>query len=461
MTTGGRANRRVLAATLVGIFVTSFPSVILVAALPDIAKDFGVGESSTGWVLTAPMIAASVLVPTFGRLGDLRGHRRVFLVGFVASAVFSALSVVAWNLASLVVLRTLSQAAGVATSPTALALLLATHDGDERPRALGAWAFAGASAPVIGLLAGGPLIGALTWRGLFAMQAAVALLALPLCLGSLPETPRIPKVRFDVAGGVALMLASGAAVFALDRSARWGFGSAAVVVAALLVPIATWAFVRIERRTADPLLPLSLFRRRAYVAPVAGDSLVQIPSIGAFFLAPLVLHATFGRSVSAVAYLLIPMPLSMTLGAPLGGWLTVRLGERRTSLLGCLGMLASLAVSAFANEAAILWLVLVGFALHGASMGLNRPSFAAAAAGALDADTTGVGMAVMRMLSQLGSAAGISIAVAARSGAGFGGAYAALAVAGLLAALVTQGIVEHDPEPEDVALAGALPAFEA
>ena len=82
---GDRAQRRVLWATLVGVFVTSFPSVILVAALPDIARDFHVGETSVGWVLTAPMIAAAVLVPLFGRLGDLRGHRQVFLVGFGVS----------------------------------------------------------------------------------------------------------------------------------------------------------------------------------------------------------------------------------------------------------------------------------------------------------------------------------------------------------------------------------------
>src|SRR3954468_12083862 len=95
---GERRQRRVLWATLVGVFVTSFPSVILVAALPDIAKDFHVGETSVGWVLTGPMIAAAVLVPPFGRLGDLRRDRRVFLVGFAAAAVSAVLSATAPNL---------------------------------------------------------------------------------------------------------------------------------------------------------------------------------------------------------------------------------------------------------------------------------------------------------------------------------------------------------------------------
>ncbi|MCU1374477.1 MAG: Major Facilitator Superfamily transporter [Actinomycetia bacterium] len=458
---GEPTQRRVLWATLVGIFVTSFPSVILVAALPDIAKDFGVGESSVGWVLTAPMIAASVLVPTFGRLGDLRGHRRVFLVGFALCAVLALLSAFSWDLGPLIVLRTLSQAAGVATTPTALALLLATHPLSERPKALGAWAFAGAAAPVIGLLAGGPLIGALSWRGLFVMQALVALAAVPLCLKALPETPKLPNVRFDVLGAITLAAGAGAVVFALDRSARWGGTSPLVLAAVAIAPVFLWAFVRIERRTPDPLLPLALARTRAFVAPVAADSLIQVPSIGAFFLAPLILHATFDKSVVETAYLLIPMPLGMSVLAPIGGWMTVRFGERFTSVLGCVLMIGALVVAAVANAAELLPLLLLSFLVHGAAMGMNRPSLASAAAGALDDSTTGVGMAVMRMISQLGSAAGISIAVAARAAGGFTTAYVALGVAGVLATACALTILEErKADAQLVALAGVLPALE-
>lgn len=458
---GGGGRRLVLAATLVGIFVTSFPSVILVAALPDIAEEFGVGQSSVGWVLTAPMIAAAVLVPLLGRLGDLRGHRRVFLVGFGLCAGLAALSAASWDLGALIVLRTLSQAAGVATSPTALALLMATHAPPDRPKALGAWAFAGAAAPVMGLLAGGPLIGALSWRGLFVMQALLAAAALPMCLRALPETPKLPEVRFDILGGIALTIGSGAVVFALDRSAPWGAMAPPVLVAAAIAPLALWAFVKIERRTEDPLLPLELVRRRAFVSPVVADAMVQIPSIGAFFIAPLVLHDTFGKSVVETAYLLVPMPLGMSVLAPIGGWMTVRFGERFTSVLGCLLMIGALALNLAGNEAEVLAVVVAGFALHGAAMGMNRPSLASAAAGALDASTTGVGMAVMRMISQLGSAAGISIAVAALA-AGFTGVYLTLGVIGVVAAVAATTIVEdRKADAALVAMTAVVPVLDA
>lgn len=429
-----RSSRSVLVATLLGVFVTSFPVVILVAALPDVARDMRVGESSAGWVLTAPMIAGAVLVPTFGKLGDLYGHRRVFLAGFTVAAVTAVLSAAAWNLGALIVFRTVSQAAGTATSPTALALLLATHTAEERPRALGYWSFAGASAPVIGLLAGGPFVGAVGWRGLFVLEAAVIFLTLPFCWRVLPSTPTTGRVRFDVAGGALLALGSGLAVFAIDRSARWGITSPGVIVPLLLCPLVLWWFVRVERRAAAPLLPLGLLHRRRYLAPALADALIQIPSIGAFFLAPIVLHVAFGRSVVASAYLLVPMPLGMTVLAPLGGRLTAALGARATAAAGALLMLGSLGVCIAGVQTHRLGLLVLGFAMHGAAIGLNQPAVATAVAGALDAGATGVGMAVSRMVASLGSAAGVSIAAASAGGdARFVVAYLVLGVGGLAA----------------------------
>jgi MFS family permease len=458
-----RAQRRVLVAALVGIFVTSFPSVILVAALPEIGADFGVGESSVGWVLTAPMIAAAVLVPLLGRMGDLRGHRQVFLFGFGVAGLLAALSAASPNLSSLILLRTVSQATGMATVPTALAMIMATHGPAERPRALGAWAFAGASAPVIGLLAGGPLIDAVGWRGIFVLEAAIAAVALPLCVRALPRTPRRINVSFDMLGGALLMLGSGAAIFALDRSAAWGVDDHSVITAALLCPVALWMFARVERRAREPLFPLSLVRHRSFVAPVLGDSLLQVPSIGAFFMAPLILHSTFERSVGEAAYLLIPMPLGMTVLANVGGWLTTRFGERRTAVVGATLMLASLGVCAWGCADGCLSLLVLGFAMHGSAIGINQPALASAAARSLDAEFAGVGMAVMRMVSQLGSAAGISTAVAAVGAGGFPFAYGVLAVVGVAALAAASRVPDRtEPEPMQLALGRteAVPAFE-
>lgn len=456
------SNRRVLVATVLGIFVTSFPVVILVAALPDIARGFRVGDSSASWVLTAPMIAGAVFLPLFGRLGDLHGHRRVFLTGFAAAGVLALLSTMAPNLGTLIVLRTASQAAGTATSPTALAMLLATHSGDDRPRALAAWAFAGASAPVVGLLVGGPFVGVVGWRGVFVLEAIVIAVALPFSVRALPETERQVGTGFDVAGALLLMSGSGAAVFALDRSAHWGYTTPGVLGAAVLAPALLWAFVVIERRTAEPLFPLSLLRRRGFVAPMAADAALQLPCIGGFFLAPIVLHTVFGQGVVASAYLLVPMPLGMALLAPLGGRLSVRVGERRTAVLGALVMIVAIALQGGGYAGNLMWMSVLGFFGLGASIGINQPAVASAAAGALDVATTGVGMAVTRTMASLGAAAGVSVAVAATGDGHFGVAYIVLTALAVVAAAVATRVVDDKPDAMDLALglAATVPAFE-
>ena len=454
--------RRVLAATVLGIFVTSFPVVILVAALPDIARGFHVGDSSASWVLTAPMIAGAVFLPLFGRLGDLHGHRRVFLSGFVAAGVLALLSTVAPNLGALIVLRTASQAAGTATSPTALAMLLATHSGKDRPRALAAWAFAGASAPVVGLLVGGPFVGAVGWRGVFVLEAIVIAAALPFSMRSLPVTERQAGGGFDLVGALFLMAASGSAVVALDRSAHWGFLAPGVLAAAVMAPVLLWVFVRVERRTAEPLFPLNLLRRRGFVAPMIADASLQLPCIGGFFLAPIVLHHVFDKSVVASAYLLVPMPLGMALLAPMGGRLSVRIGERRTAVAGAVIMIVAIALQGVGYTTGTVWLAVVGFFGLGASIGINQPAVASAAASALDTSTTGVGMAVTRMMASLGSAAGVSVAVAATGDEHFGVAYIVLTALAVVAVGLATRVVDEKPDAMDLALGltTTVPAFD-
>lgn len=464
MDRGGQ--RRTLVATLLGVFVTAFPAVILVASLPEIAHDLGTSESTLAWVITLPLLISSVLLPTFGRLGDLEGHRKVFLWALGLSAATALLTACAWNAPSLIAFRTLSQTSGVATTPTAIALIMAAFGPDERPRALGQWAFVTAGAPALGLIFGGPLVTAVGWRGVFVVQGVLALLFFPFCRRWLQETPRASRVRFDLAGGLTLMVASGALLVALDRAAAWGLGHPAVLVAALVFPVGMVAFVAVERRARDPLLPLDLVRRRAWAAPVVSEFLLQVASNGVFFSAPLLLHDVFGKDVAQTAFLMLPLPLGMCAGAPLGGRIASRIGERTSGMLGALSMVAAMALFLAGNHVEALWLVVVALVVQGAANGLVRPSTASAAGNSLDPQFFGVGMATMRMTTQLGSAAGISLAVATRSLGGFPATFgAALAFAALGTVAMTRvvsrplGEVDLAEEIEADALT-TLPAFE-
>ncbi len=436
-----------------GVFVAAWPSVILIAVLPEIAGQMHTSESTLSWVVTLPMLAGSVLLPTFGKLGDLRGHRKVFLAGLGACGVTALATACAWNVGSLILLRTVSQVAGVATMPTAIALLMDAFTLDERPRALARWAFVTAVAPAMGLFFGGPLVGAVGWRGVFVIQGVIALACWPFARSWLKETPLAESVSFDVLGGLALMVTSGSVLLFFDRGSALGWTEPIVVAAAVMAPIGAYAFLRIERRTDSPLLPPGLMRRRAFAAPVTAELLCQISSTGVYFSAPHFLTQTFGTSVTETALLMVPLPVGMSVGALVGGRLTARIGERTCGMLGATAMAISMGMFLFGARVEIMGVTIAALAVQGAANGLVRPPMASAAGASLDPEHFGVGMATSRMIGQLGSAVGISMAVTAEALGGFSATYTAALVVAVGAIVLMTRVVprpgiagRRDPE---------------
>jgi MFS family permease len=148
----------VLWASLAGMFATTFPVTILTVSLVPIAREFGARETTMAWVISAPMLFSAVALPLLGKLGDLRGHRRVFLFGAASSTVIAFLTAFAWDAASLITMRTLAAVLGGATQPAAMALIFGVTEPGRRVRAMGWWSMTTAAAPALGLVAGGPLV---------------------------------------------------------------------------------------------------------------------------------------------------------------------------------------------------------------------------------------------------------------------------------------------------------------
>jgi MFS family permease len=403
--------RRVVVASLAGVFVTLFPLLLLVASLPSIAEDFGTTEAVLGWVLTVPLLFSAVMMPAYGRLGDLYGHRRVFLFGLATSGLFAALAALAWDPISLIVFRTISQTAGSATGPAAIALVIGAVDDEERPRVLGMWAFVMGVAPALGLAVGGPAVDVFGWRGLFVIQVVMVAAVLPFAMRSFDETARRANVSFDIAGSLAFMVASGALMVAIDRAGAWDFLHPVVITAVLLVPVAIAVFVRAEGRASDPILPLDVLRKRDYVSSCSCEYLIQVATNSALFVAPLMYSQHYDASASAIALCVAPMPFGMAVSSPLGGLLTQRRGERATAVAGTIALVGSLAGFAAADEAGSLGLVLIAWFLVGVANGLIRPPLASAAASTLSPEFYGAGMATTRMISAVGSSTGITLAI--------------------------------------------------
>jgi MFS family permease len=425
----------VLITCLFGVFATSFPVTILTVSLGDIAKDFGTTETLIAWVVSAPMLAGAVALPMLGRLGDVLGQRRVFLVGFALSGLTAAFTAVAWGPFSLIGFRTLSQVIGAGTGPTSMALIMRETPRNDRVKAMGWSSLVGAGAPAIGLAIGGPLVQAIGWRPVFIAQAVLSLFPVVAAWFVLEEIPVSGEERhFDVRGAAALAVSAGAIMFGLTQGRSWGWTHPGVLAAGLIAPVAAYLFVRIERTATSPLLPLTLLNRPRFVRPLGAEFFAGAAYMGAFVITPLFLRGVLGWALSSVALLMLLRPAALSLASPVGGFVAAKIGEQRTALGGLVLLTGSMALFSFAAFGQIVFLVGLALVLQGTGMGFYGPPIGAIYVNSVDDDSIGMATATQRMVQQIGNALGISLLVSVYGGvatdAAFGRAYlAAMAVA--------------------------------
>jgi MFS family permease len=396
----------VLWVVLGGLFTVSFTITILVVSLQGIAEDLGTSVSVMNWAITGPMLAFGVVGPAFGKAGDLWGHKRVFVIGLLAAGVFAGMTALSWNAASMITFRVLSASAGSACGPAAMAYINRLFEPEQRVTPLGYWSFVTAGAPVLGVVAGGPLVDAVGWRVIFAVQAPLCVIGVVVALWLLPGTDRLEGVRFDVKGSITLGVGATSLLAAISQGPKWGWGSAGFLGLVALGILSLATFVRIEQRVADPLIELDWLRTRNVAFPVLSQTLTNFAYMGGFILAPQVLERGMGLTAGTTGLLVIARPLSFSLIAPLAGLVTIRIGERIAGVVGALAVVASMACWAFVGSSTALWFVVVALALSGAGLGIASPAMTSLTANAVAESDLGVAGAMQQLMSQLGAVAG-------------------------------------------------------
>lgn len=444
--------RLVLITALFGTAAGSYPVTVLSASLPHIARDLGTTDDIITWVIAAPMLAFAVITPIIGKIGDLYGHRRTYLVSFSLGTVLALATSLAWGITSLIVLRTLAQAAKAASGPSAMAMILSVFPQRDRTRALGIWAAVVALSPAVGVVTGGPLVEWLGWRILFVVQGLTVGLALLAALLVAPETPRRSGIRFDVPGAITLGIGVSGLLLAINRGISWGWTNPIVLVAATLAPISLGLFVAVENRSNAPLLPPALLRRRAFTRPMTSQAVLQSGYMGAMVMAPFLLERRWGFRPTIIGLVMLPRPLSFALCARLGVHHDPKHGARRVAVTGMLVFAFAMVLAGVGAQQRWLPMFLSGAMLAGAGSGYIRPTVAnSVTAAAGDADI-GIAGGSMNMLQQIGAAVGITVLTAlmadSLSGTRFLLLHLAAAGTGLVAAWLALGI-EDTPTDSD------------
>jgi MFS family permease len=409
-----------LSIILAAMFMVNLTVTAITIAVPRIAGDFDASQATILWAVTGPILVSAVLGPTFGKLGDQKGHRLMFCLGLAVNAVFTLAIALSWSGVSFVVFRLLAAVGGAAIGPSALAFINRLYAPEDRADALGWWSFVGAGSPVIGVVAGGFVIDAFGWRPLFVAQAPLLVLALLLAVTLLPETARQAAQRFDIKGAVTLAAGTGLGLIAVTTAGTNGFTPTVFLLAGAAIALLT-LFVSIEQRVEFPLIPPKYWRIRGFIAPTLTMALVFAAYMGSFVLTPLMLQSpAYGFTAAAAGTVTIARPLMFSLFGPLSGRLSSVVGERALAGFGSLCVVVSmLGLARFSPGQSLLWVALP-LGLAGLGMGAASPTLTATVANSVDDKDLGVAGAAQQMLQQVGLVLGIqclsAIQVATESG---------------------------------------------
>jgi len=393
------------------VFTVSFMITLLVVSLKTVADDLNSTTAIISWAITAPMLAFGVVGPGFGKIGDLWGHKRVFVYGLFFAGVFALCTAFAWNATSMIVFRTLSAAGGSALGPAAMAYINRMFDPSERVGPLGYWSFVTAGAPVIGVVAGVPLVAVFGWRTIFIIQAPLCLAGCLVAMWLLGDTERRKNVKFDIKGGLLLGAGSVLILLAINRGPSWGFGSSRTLMVALVGVATLGLFARVEQQASDPMLPLKWLRTRNVAFPVTSQALTNFAYMGGFMIVPQLLETGLGFSTSHIGWLIIARPLMFSLVAPFSGRVSSRIGERNAGIIGACAVVASMLLLSQIDVGASDLLITFGLSLSGIGLGISSPALTALLANSVDNKDLGVASAMQQLLNQMGAVLGAAIMI--------------------------------------------------
>jgi EmrB/QacA subfamily drug resistance transporter len=398
---------RILTALLLGLFAVNVTVTILAVSIHRIAGELRTTDATMTWVVTGPMLAFGVIGPLVGKLGDRLGHRRLYLWGLGGAAVMALASAFAWNAGSLIAFRTFGAIEGAATGPASFAVISRIFPRTERVRALGYWSMVAAGAPVIGVVAGGPLVEAFGWRALFVGQVPLVLAALAFAARTVPETPRQRHGSFDLAGAGLLALGVTPLLFALTEGPRQGWTAPVVLLALVAGPLALWGFVTVERRAEHPLLPLRYLAVPGFRNAIGAQAFLNAAYMGSFILTPLLLQNVLGYSETRTGLVSISRPLAFSIAGAVAGTVVARLGSRRAATIGGLAVAAALGWMATFGAVTPMLAIIGGLALAGVGMGVAMPPLAASVTVSVDPADLGIAGAAQQMAIQVGVVFGI------------------------------------------------------
>jgi EmrB/QacA subfamily drug resistance transporter len=391
-------------------FMVVLDIAVVNVALPSIQTDLGFSQENLQWVISAYALLFGGFLLLGGRAADLLGRRRVFLVGIVLFTAASLFSGLAWSEGSLIVARGLQGFGAAIISPAALSILTTTFaEGPERNTALGAWGAVGAFGAVAGVLLGGVLTDLLTWRWIFYINAPVGAVAFMLVPVLLRESRDATARSFDLPGAALVTSGLVVLVYAITQANDYGWGSAETIAFFATAAALLAGFVLREARTADPLMPLSIFRLRTLVGANVAGLILGTVLFSMFLMLTLYMQQVLGYSPLKTGVSYLAVAGTAIVWSAVAAQLVTRIGVKRVLVIGMVFLSAGLMyftqVSVGGSYVADL---LPGFLVIAVGMGFSFVPISIAALAGVKPSEAGLASGLINTSQQVGGALGIA-----------------------------------------------------
>ena len=431
LTTSPSRRWLVLGVTVLAQFMVILDVAVVNVALPAMKGDLHFSEDGLQWVITAYSILFGGMLLLGGRLADLLGRRRLFMVGVAVFTVGSLLSGLAWSAASLIVFRALQGLGGALLSPAALSLIVTTFpEGRGRNTALGVWGAASGSGGAVGVLLGGILTSYAGWSWIFFVNLPVGVAVLAATPFLVSESRgALTHRHFDVAGAISVTAGLMLLSYAIASAANRGWSNATTIGMLVASAALVGAFAAIEQRSPAPLLPLRVFRSRTISAANAAMLTIGAVAFAQFFLLTLYLQQVLHYSALKTGVAFLGITVVIATASNVAQLLTTRFGVRRMLLLGTLmSAVAGLYYAQTPVHGSYFTNVFPAFVVGGIGLAFSFvPVTIASLTGVAPADA-GVASGLINTTRQVGGSIGLALVttIAATASANYGVGTAAL-----------------------------------
>jgi EmrB/QacA subfamily drug resistance transporter len=401
----------VFAALLTATMLAALDQLVFATALPTMVGELH-GMAEIGWVTTAYIVASTVSLPVYGKLGDQLGRRRMFVVALLIFMAGSTIGMVAGSVGVLIVGRLVQGLGGGGIPILAQAIVAEYVPARRRGTYLGLLASVWAVAGLLGPLLGGLFADSLGWRWAFGINIPLGALTLLAILVLLPTRARAPgPLHFDGAGAILLAVGITALVLLISAAGEGGsrppVGVPALAVVTASAPV---AFVWVEWRAAEPILPLMLFRQRDFVIAAVAGMVGSIAMFGIVGYLPTWRQMTSGSGATIAGLSTLPVSLGIVVASTLGGVYIARTGRyRELPVIGGLAMAAGLWALSGTRASTDAWVLAAATLCFGAGMGLAIQTWMLVVQTSVPPEQVGTAVGANRFLGQVGSSVGLAV----------------------------------------------------